>query len=209
MQEAAAREAATDRMLIRELLENWVVWRDSGEWDRFATLWHDDGRMIATWFQAPAAEFIARSRRAFESGVVVLHMLGGSSIDVDGARAIAQTKMQIIQHGRIDEVEVDVCCYGHFVDALERRDGRWGLVQRQPVYALDSLSPSRPGETVVLDPALLKQFPFGYRHLGYLQTKMGFDVTRSLPGTRGPELDALKARSRRWLAGDPASCLDA
>ena len=25
-----------DRALIRELVENWVVWRDAGDWERFA-----------------------------------------------------------------------------------------------------------------------------------------------------------------------------
>ena len=136
-----------DRALIRELLENWVLWRDAGEWERFATLWHDEGRMIATWFQAGAADFIAGSRRAFESGVVVLHVLGGSSIDIHGNRALSQTKMQIIQHGRIDDVDVDVHCYGRFVDALEKRDGRWGLMQRQPMYELDQISTARPGQS--------------------------------------------------------------
>ena len=43
-----------DRLLIRELIENWAVWRDAGDWDRFATVWHDDGWMMTTWFKAPA-----------------------------------------------------------------------------------------------------------------------------------------------------------
>ena len=58
-----------DRRLIRELVENWVVWRDAGDWDRFATVWHEDGYMMATWFQGPAADFIRVSREGFERGV--------------------------------------------------------------------------------------------------------------------------------------------
>jgi hypothetical protein len=46
------------RLAIRELLDNWVVWRDAGDWDRFRTVWHADGRMMATWFQGSADEFI-------------------------------------------------------------------------------------------------------------------------------------------------------
>ena len=38
-----------DRLAIRELLENWVLWRDAGLWDRFATVWHPGGRMNASW----------------------------------------------------------------------------------------------------------------------------------------------------------------
>jgi hypothetical protein len=31
-----------DRLAIRDLIENWVVWRDAGDWERFRTVWHDD-----------------------------------------------------------------------------------------------------------------------------------------------------------------------
>ena len=40
-----------DKQLIRDVVENWVVWRDSGQWDKFRTVWHSDGVMMATWFQ--------------------------------------------------------------------------------------------------------------------------------------------------------------
>src|SRR5262249_53112277 len=129
--------ASRERLEIRELLENWVLWRDSGDWERFATVWHEDGRMMATWFQATAREFRARAKRAFDSGMVGLHSLGASTIDVQGTRAVAQTQMQIVQRGVVHGVAVDVICQGRFVDALEKRNGRWGLVLRQPVYELD------------------------------------------------------------------------
>ena len=37
-----------DRLAIRELVERWVVSRDAGDWDRFRTVWFDNGRMMAT-----------------------------------------------------------------------------------------------------------------------------------------------------------------
>jgi hypothetical protein len=74
------------------VVESWVVWRDAGDWERFRTVWHDDGRMMATWFQGGRDEFIQVSRAAFERGVRILHFLGGSSIDVAADRAVAQTK---------------------------------------------------------------------------------------------------------------------
>jgi hypothetical protein len=190
------------------LLQNWIVWRDAGDWDRFATVWHDDGRMVATWFQASAAEFIAGCRKGFDAGVVGLHALGGTSIDVRGDRAVAQSKMQIVQRGEVDGIEVDVTCLGRFVDALENREGRWGLVLRQPVYELDRMTPVNPAHVPILDDALLQSFPQGYRHLAYLQAKVGFTVNPSLPGTRGPGIEALMARMALWLNGDSAACLD-
>lgn len=189
------------RLEIRELLDNWVVWRDAGDWDRFATLWHPDGRMNATWFSASATEFIAGCRKMFDAGMVGLHLLGGSSIDIAGSRAIAQTKMQIVQRGKLDGVEVDVTCLGRFADALEIWDGRWRLVMRQPVYEVDRLETVEPNRQLSLDSSVLDAFPVGYRHLAYLQTQMGFEVSRTLPGTRGPEITALNERMQRWLSG--------
>ena len=52
-----ARNTA-DRLEIRALIENWVLWRDARMWDRFRTVWHRDGQMWATWFQGSYEEFI-------------------------------------------------------------------------------------------------------------------------------------------------------
>jgi SnoaL-like domain len=190
-----------DRLAIRELIENWVIWRDSGDWERFATLWHEDGQMSATWFQDSASDFTARCRRAFEAGALVLHSLGGSNIEVNGTRGISQTKMQIWQRAEVHGVAVDVTCSGRFIDAWEKRGEHWALLLRQAAYDLDRLTPVDPSLTVKLDPVLLASFPVGYRHLAYLQTQQGMTVKNNLAGTRGPEIAALHEARRRWLAG--------
>ena len=190
-----------DRQLIRDLVENWVVWRDAGDWERFAGVWHDDGFMMATWFQGPAADFIRVSRKGFERGVSILHFLGGTSIDLAGERAIVQTKMTISQRAQVHDVACDVVCTGRFYDFVERRDGRWGIVLRQPIYEKDRLDPIDPAAQLELDPELLGRFPAGYRHLGYVQTGLGFEVKRDMPGLTGPEVEQLYRRGARWLAG--------
>ena len=194
---------AADRQAIRELIENWAVWRDAGDWDRFRTVWHPDGRMMATWFQGPAGDFIRVSREGFERGVRILHFLGGMSVDLAGDRAIAQTKMTITQRAAVHDVVCNVVCTGRFYDFLERRDGRWGLVLRQPIYELDRLDPLDPAARLSLDPGLLARFPEGYRHLAYLQTQVGYQVKPDMPGLTGPEVESLYQRGARWLAGGP------
>lgn len=201
-------DAMLDRVAIHELLQNWVIWRDAGDWQRFATVWHPDGRMNATWFKASAAEFIAGCKKGFDAGIIGLHALGAISVDVNGARAVAQSRMQIVQRGEVDGVEVDVTCIGRFVDALEKRDGRWGMVLRQPVYELDRMNPVDPTQALHLDQELLGAFPVGYRHLAYLQSKVGFTVYNDLPGTRGAAIEGLNARMEQWLGGADATCLD-
>ncbi len=192
---------AADRAVIRDLVEGWVVWRDSGQWDRLATCWHDDAVMSATWQQASAADFIMASRAAWDRGVDVEHFLGGMTIDLAGDRAIVQTKMTIGQRSLVHGVLVDVVCEGRFYDFVERRAGTWGIVWRQPIYERDRMDAVTPGAALVLDSAVLDRFPVGYRHLAYLQTEMGLTVKTNMPGRTGPDVDELYRRGAAWSAG--------
>jgi hypothetical protein len=193
---------AEDRRAIRDLIENWAVWRDARMWDRFRTVWHDDARMMATWFQGTAEEFIRVSQEGYDRGVRILHFLGGSSIDLAGPRAIAQTKMTISQRARVEGVLCDVVCTGRFYDFLEKRVDRWGLVLRQPIYEKDRLDPVDPAARLELDKDLLARFPEGYRHLAYLQTRIGYKVKTNMPGLDGAEVEALYRRGESWLKGE-------
>ncbi len=190
-----------DRLSIRESIENWVLWRDSGDWERFRTVWHEDGHMMATWFQGSASEFIQANREGWDRGVSILHFLGGTSIEINGMRAVAQTKMTISQRAPVHGTVCDVVCTGRFYDFFEKRSAKWGLVLRQPIYEKDRLDPVDPSKTVVLDRVLLERYPEGYRHLAYLQTGIGYEVKKDMPGLKGPEVEALYARGRSWLAG--------
>jgi SnoaL-like domain len=192
-----------ERLAIREIVENWVVWRDAGDWDRFRTVWHEDGRMMATWFQGPAAEFIRVSKEGMERGVNILHFLGANSVDVNKHRAISQTKMTILQRAPVHDVLCDVACIGRFYDFFEKRGGRWGLVLRQPIYEKDRIDPVDPAAKLQLDQSVLNRFPEGYCHLAYLQTNAGFRVKPDMPGLKGPDVEVLYARGKAWLSGAP------
>ncbi len=192
---------SADKTEIRELIENWALWRDARAWDRFRTVWHADGRMMATWWQGPFEDFISVSQEGWDRGVRILHFLGGSTIDVSDDRAIAQTKMTITQRVEVNDVLCDVVCTGRFYDFLARSQGRWGLVLRQPIYEIDRLT-SVSGESIPqLDPEILARFPHGYRHLAYVQTLVGYEVKDDMPGLEGPELDRLYADGAAWLNG--------
>jgi hypothetical protein len=190
-----------ERLAIRDLVEQWAVSRDALDWERFRTVWHEDGQMQATWWQGPFEEFIRVSVEGFERGVRILHFLGGSTVDVRGDRAIAQTKMTISQRAEVEGVMCDVVCTGRFYDFFERRRARWGLVLRQPIYEKDRIDPLDPSSSLLLDRDLLARFPEGYRHLAYLQTRIGYEVKRDMPGLAGPEVERLYQQGAAWLAG--------
>lgn len=197
-----------NRLEIRELLENWAVWRDATLWDRFRTVWHPEGQMWATWFQGTYEQFIKANQEGFAKGVRILHFMGGSSIDLAMdrplPRAIAQTKMTINQRATVHGVEVDVLCTGRFYDFLEKRGDKWGLVLRRLCYEKDRMDPVDPGAALKLDAKLLAEFPIGYRHLAYLQAQVGYEIKKDMPGLVGPETDALYAKGAGWLEGKPA-----
>ena len=188
-------------LLIRRMIERWAVWRDAGDWERFATVWHPEGVMMATWLQGPFAEFIRVTREGWAKGVSILHFLGGSAIELAGERAIVQTKMTISQRGLVEGVPCDVVCTGRFYDFVVLHEGQWKLLHRQPIYEKDRIDPIDPAATVTLDAAKLAELPEGYRHLAYIQQRIGYTVKLDMPMLKGPAVEALYQRGARWLAG--------
>ena len=207
-----------DRLIIRDVVETWANARDSGDWEAFRACWHDDGYMMATWFQGPKEDFIRVSQEGVARGVNILHYTGGCRIALHGTRAIAQTRMTIMQRGMVDGALCDVSCIGRFYDFFEKRgvggvvppepaerDGRWAIVLRQPIYEKDRLDPVEQGVELTLDPGVLARFPEGYRYLAYLQSQVGFPVKPDMPGLTGPEVARLYDRGAAWLAGQPVA----
>ena len=192
---------------IRQMVERWALWRDAGDWTRFATVWHPEGVMMATWFQGPFTEFIRVTQEGWSKGVSILHFLGGSAVEVAGDRAIAQTKMTSSQRGMVEgahgPVLCDVVCTGRFYDFVTRHDGQWKLLHRQPIYEKDRIDPVDSSASLTLDQAALAAFPEGYRHLAYIQTRIGYQVKLDMPMLKGPVVEALYQRGARWLAGGP------
>jgi hypothetical protein len=181
------RERPVDCGEIRTCSESWVIHRDSGAWKELAGLWHDNGRIVTTWCECSASEFVERCRCAWERGAIrATHRLGGTHVDPAESHAVAHTKMVLLQRADVNGSAADVTRHGRFYDFMERRAGRWGLVLRHPIYDWDRIDAVNPNETLTLDSNLLAVFPEGYRYLGYVQALEGVRVNRNLPGRMGP-----------------------
>jgi hypothetical protein len=120
---------------------------------------------------------------------------------VAGERAIAQTKMTISQRGSVAGVLCDVVCTGRFYDFVVRHQGDWKLLHRQPIYEKDRIDPVDPAATLKLDPQALAALPEGYRHLAYIQQRIGYRVKLDMPMLKGAQIDALYRHGAAWLAG--------
>jgi hypothetical protein len=194
-------DATGDKAAIRELIESWVIWRDMGAWDRLRAIWHPEGRMAASWKEGTADEFIEGNRRGWDRGLDILHQLGGTVVMLSpsGDRALTLTKMVISQRADIHGTPCDVAAQARHFDRWEKRDGRWGLLDRRTIFDRDRLDPVEPGATVQLDEAVLSRFPVAYRHLAYLQSSLGYPVREDLPHLRGEAADALWDAGQEWL----------
>ena len=76
-------------------------------------------------------------------------------------------------------------------------------MHRQPIYEKDRIDPLDPSAILKLDPQALAQFPEGYRHLAYIQTRIGYQVKMDMPQLKGPIVEELYRRGADWLAGKP------
>jgi hypothetical protein len=107
--------------------------------------------------------------------------------------------MTITQRGLVDGAMCDVVCTGRFYDFMEKRNGIWGVVLRQPIYEKDRINPLDPSISLQLDQELLNSFPEGYRHLAYIQTKLGFQVKEDMPQLKGSAVESLYQKGKDWL----------
>ena len=90
-----------DELQIRRLIERWAVWRDAGDWERFRSVWHDDGRMMATWFQGTADEFIALARSGYFEGLAILRVQDNFVVQWGDPNA-AEEAARIVEKVRIN-----------------------------------------------------------------------------------------------------------
>jgi hypothetical protein len=115
--------------------------------------------------------------------------------------------MTISQRGMVEgtagPVLCDVVCTGRFYDFITRHDGEWKVLHRQPIYEKDRIDPLDSGAQLKLDTEFLSTMPEGYRHLAYIQTRIGYKVKMDMPMLKGPVVEELYRRGERWLAGGP------
>lgn len=188
-----------DELAIERLIRRWIVFRDNGQWDELRQIWHPDGQMVAGWRAGTADEFLAASKAGWAKGLSVTHELGAIAVSIAGDRAISQNKMQITVGGELAGVPCASSTMSRHLDRWEKRDGLWGLVNRETIYDRDHLYPLRPGDAIAVDNTLWQSFPAAYRGIGYLMTNMGFTVSTEVPVLRSEAERQRIAEAHEWL----------
>ena len=195
---AGRREAgigvAADKAAIRETVENWALYRDTGRWEALLRLYTPDAIVHTTWFVGPAREFVERGKQAAaRGGSRGQHFVGAISVEVAGDRAIAEARAVLLVRAPLQGIEVDVTCYCRFYDWFVRMDGEWRIKMRGGIYEKDRIDPVDPSQRISLDPAVLARFPAAYRHIAYVQSSNGATITPDLPTPGSAALERLYA----------------
>ena len=193
----------SDKTACAELIQAWGFARDQGRWDDLAAIFHPGGEIAVSWFRGPYPEFVAHCRKNFGSGIQAKHLLWPARVQVNGARATAETNVAIMVRQTIDGVAVDLTSYGRFLDRLERRNGAWRMVERATLYEKDRLDPVEPSPKfdALMAGANAAKYPAQYRYMGFRVNASGRALAEPVHYDGRPETETLKARYAEWLRG--------
>ena len=177
------------------LMQGWMF-RDLGQWNDLATLFHPEATIEVTWFEGTVADFIKASQRMRGSSTKTKHFIATPLVEYKGDRALAETNAVVI----VDDAKVGLGCNAHTrcFDRVERRNGVWRILKRSVFY--DTATFTFPAGLVEIDKAEVSKYPHEYAALGYLLGKGGFPVERVFP-TRGSDQEkTVKTEAHQWLS---------
>jgi hypothetical protein len=190
-----------ERPAIVDVVAKWALWRDTGQWDKLASLYTADAIQYTTWFVGPASEFIRLARSRAPGGNLSQHFVGACAVELNGERALAETRLMLLVRGRLGATEVDITCYCRSYDRFVREAGAWRIARREMIYEKDRIDPLSAGHRLEIDELELARYPVGYRHLAYFQAEGGARITPDLPTPGSPALARLYAEGEKWLRG--------
>jgi hypothetical protein len=128
-----------------------------------------------------------------------MHIIGGTTSEVRGDRAFAETRITLLARSIVHDKLVDATVYGRFLDFLLRVNDNWRIQRRVPVYDKDFFQLVVPSETLTLDVERLAKQPFGFRHMAYMQSAGGMTISTSIPDPNSEEERALYRSGQAWL----------
>jgi hypothetical protein len=191
----------TDKLACAEVIQAWGFARDQGRWADLLDTFHPDGRIHVSWFRGAFSDFVERCRQNFGQGSRAKHLLWPARVRVADARATGETNVAILVRQNIGGVEVDLTSYARFLDRLERRDGRWRIIERATIYEQDRLDPVEPSAAfaALMEKADTAKYPIAYRYMGYRIAASGRTLAEPVHYDGRPETEALKAQYAAWL----------
>jgi hypothetical protein len=191
----------SDKYACAELIQAWGFFRDQGKWTELTATFAPEGRISVSWFAGGFGEFVDHCRRSFEAGQRSKHHILPSTVRVTGERAVAETNVVILVRQKIGGVPLDLTSYARFLDRLERRAGRWIILERAAIYERDRLDPVEPSAAFaeLFKGTDLSIYPEQYRYMAARLVAAGRALAPVVYRDGGAETEELYARYNGWL----------
>jgi pimeloyl-ACP methyl ester carboxylesterase len=192
---------ADDKYACAELIQTWGLYRDQGKWPQLLAAFVPEGEIAVSWFSGSFREFVDRCRQAFEAGQRSKDQIFPSVVRVAGERAWAETNIVILVRQEIAGVRADMTSYARFLDRLERRHGRWAIVERAAIYERDRLDPVEPSSNfeTLFAAGELSVYPAAYRYMAARLKAAGRALAPVVHYDGAPHTAQLYARYEAWL----------
>lgn len=135
-----------DKEAIRELIYTYCRAVDRIDIPLGHSIWHEDGVADygAHYYQGPGRgviDLICQSHQALTSHS---HQVSNILVRLDGDRAFSESYVTGTMRSTRDGKVMQIGVWGRYLDAWERRDGRWGLVKREVMFDHDELREVTP-----------------------------------------------------------------
>lgn len=192
-----------DCLELTALAQAWGIARDQGLWDELLDIFHPEGTIAITWFAGPYAQFVAACKAMHQPrGPRTKHLISPPHLKLNGTRALSEMSVQIIGRFVVNGVAADNICYARFFDKVEKRGGRWRVLERVAIYEKDRIDPVVPSEEFdrFMRETDFSGIPEPYRYLGQRLRALGLTLNPNVLCDGSPEtLETLRSGGE-WLA---------
>jgi SnoaL-like domain len=125
---------AGDRQRIRDLMLGYCRGVDRLDLELVRAAYHPGGIDHHTGFDGTVEEYVRWLEPKLRSFDGTMHLVANHLVEFDGARAVAETYGMAVHWGTpADDPGLNFTSGFRYVDLLECRAGRWGIVERHAV----------------------------------------------------------------------------
>ncbi len=136
MNDAAALQAMLDDHKIRDCIARLARGEDRRDPTILSACFWPDATFDYAMYKGSFPEYLAWVVPGAEAITNTQHVLGQTVVDLDGAKAKAET--YVMSYHRVDmgpeTGERDTCIGGRYCDEMEKRDGKWAIAHRTMLY---------------------------------------------------------------------------
>jgi hypothetical protein len=131
---AEDRTRAADRQQIHDLILGYCRGVDRLELDLVRAAYHPGAVDHHTGFDGPVEDYLPWLRPTLEKFDGTMHVVANHFVEFAGPRAVSETYGFAVHWGSPPgDPRVNFTSGFRYVDLLEHRDGRWGIVERHAV----------------------------------------------------------------------------